>query len=61
MPSVLKQALGTGLAMLYLHDFDPPIVHRDLRSPNILIGANWTPKVGEVLQCLCSSVPPVGI
>lgn len=43
------QALGTALAMVYLHSFDPPIVHRDLRSPNILIGPNWTPKVGDCL------------
>ncbi len=39
------QALDTALAMVYLHSFQPPIVHRDLRSPNILIGADWVAKV----------------
>lgn len=32
--------------MNYLHRRDPPIVHRDLKSPNLLVDKNWTVKVG---------------
>jgi len=33
----LKIALDIASALSYLHNFDPPIIHRDVRSPNILI------------------------
>ena len=32
--------------MNYLHRRAPPIVHRDLKSPNLLVDKNWTVKVG---------------
>jgi serine/threonine protein kinase len=31
--------------MNYLHRSSPPIVHRDLKSPNLLVDKNWTVKV----------------
>ena len=33
--------------MLYLHSFQPPIIHRDLKSPNVLIDENGTCKVAD--------------
>jgi serine/threonine protein kinase len=32
--------------MNYLHKLNPPIVHRDLKSSNVLVDKNWTVKVG---------------
>lgn len=37
----LFQARG----MNYLHHCNPPIVHRDLKSSNLLVDKNWTVKV----------------
>lgn len=31
--------------MNYLHRSSPPVVHRDLKSPNLLVDKNWTVKV----------------
>ena len=32
--------------MNYLHNCSPVIVHRDLKSPNLLVDKNWVVKVG---------------
>ncbi len=32
--------------MLYLHAHSPPIIHRDLKSPNLLVDSAWRVKVG---------------
>jgi len=31
--------------LLALHDHDPPIIHRDLKSPNLLITSDWCLKI----------------
>lgn len=36
-----KQAKGIN----YLHNLNPPILHWDLKSPNLLVDKNWTVKV----------------
>ncbi len=33
--------------MAYLHGHSPPILHRDLKSLNILIDDNWRAKVAD--------------
>ncbi|TYH50660.1 hypothetical protein ES332_D10G221600v1 [Gossypium tomentosum] len=33
--------------MNYLHNCNPPIIHRDLKSSNLLVDKNWTVKVGD--------------
>ncbi|PRW61504.1 Serine threonine- kinase CTR1 [Chlorella sorokiniana] len=41
----LTVALQTALGMLYLHSRSPPLVHRDLKSPNLLLDEGFTVKV----------------
>lgn len=41
----LRMALDVVKGMNYLHRSSPPIVHRDLKSPNLLVDKNWTVKV----------------
>ena len=40
--------LGAAKGMLYLHSREPPIIHRDLKSPNLLVTAHWQVKVSLV-------------
>ncbi|CAI0414272.1 unnamed protein product [Linum tenue] len=43
----LKMALDVAKGMNYLHHRNPPIVHRDLKSSNLLVDKNWNVKVGD--------------
>eukprot|EP01006_Ploeotia_vitrea_P022552 TRINITY_DN54962_c0_g1_i1.p1 TRINITY_DN54962_c0_g1~~TRINITY_DN54962_c0_g1_i1.p1 ORF type:complete len:777 (+),score=416.56 TRINITY_DN54962_c0_g1_i1:39-2333(+) len=43
----LQIAMDIAQAMNYLHKYDPPILHRDLKSLNILIDGNWRAKVAD--------------
>lgn len=38
--------------MNYLHHSSPPIIHRDLKSSNLLVDKNWTVKVHDNLFVL---------
>ena len=46
---ILLQARG----MNYLHNSIPTVVHRDLKSPNLLVDKNWTVKVIMKLYSSC--------
>ncbi|KNA06761.1 hypothetical protein SOVF_177990 isoform A [Spinacia oleracea] len=43
----LRMALDVARGMNYLHRRNPPIVHRDLKSSNLLVDKNWGVKVGD--------------
>ncbi|XP_043711725.1 serine/threonine-protein kinase CTR1-like isoform X2 [Telopea speciosissima] len=43
----LRMALDVAKGINYLHCLNPPIVHWDLKSPNLLVDKNWTVKVGD--------------
>ncbi|KAF8113281.1 hypothetical protein N665_0052s0004 [Sinapis alba] len=44
----LKIALGSGKGLAYLHELaDPPIIHIDIKSNNILLDENLTAKVAD--------------
>ncbi|XP_068634426.1 uncharacterized protein [Aristolochia californica] len=43
----IRMALDVARGMNYLHRRNPPIVHRDLKSSNLLVDRNWTVKVGD--------------
>ncbi|KAL8140347.1 hypothetical protein V2J09_006368 [Rumex salicifolius] len=43
----VHMALDIARGMNYLHCCNPPIVHRDLKSSNLLVDKNWTVKVAD--------------
>ncbi|XP_020101768.1 dual specificity protein kinase shkB isoform X2 [Ananas comosus] len=43
----INMALDVALGMNYLHHCNPPIIHRDLKSSNLLVDKNWTVKVAD--------------
>ena len=42
---VKRVAIGVARGMAYLHSGDPPVLHRDLKSANILLDESYNPKV----------------
>ena len=43
----LQMALGAAAGMCYLHNCSPPIIHRDLKSPNLMVDRYFRVKVGD--------------
>jgi serine/threonine protein kinase len=44
---LLQIAIDVAQGMSYLHHFDPPIVHRDLKTSNLLCTATFTCKISD--------------
>lgn len=44
---VLKFALGAARGLAYLHGQDPPVLHLDLKTANILISSGWDSKLAD--------------
>jgi serine/threonine protein kinase len=43
----INVALDGSRGMQYLHSLDPPLIHRDIKSANILLDENYTGKVAD--------------
>ncbi|VVA35676.1 PREDICTED: probable [Prunus dulcis] len=44
----MKIAVGTAKGLAYLHEgLEPKVVHRDIKSSNILLDRKWNPKVSD--------------
>nr|CCA16403.1 protein kinase putative [Albugo laibachii Nc14] len=65
-PTKLRLAIGIAQGMQYLHNANPPMIHRDLKSPNVLVDESWhakiadfgTLKFSEIVSSLHSSTNP---
>lgn len=44
--------LDAAKGMMYLHSSEPPVIHRDLKSPNLLVDKHWRVKVRAALAHL---------
>ncbi|KAI3836622.1 hypothetical protein MKW92_014970 [Papaver armeniacum] len=50
MPSLSKRvryALQIAKAIEILHSSNPPVIHRDIKSSNVLIDSNWNARLGD--------------
>ncbi|XP_073288516.1 serine/threonine-protein kinase-like protein At3g51990 [Primulina huaijiensis] len=63
----IKLALQTAKAIDTLHSLNPPVIHRDIKSANILIDRNFSARLGDfglALRCVddfkMRSTPPAG-
>ncbi|KAE9036317.1 hypothetical protein PR003_g12611 [Phytophthora rubi] len=45
--SKVEIALDTAEALVYLHSFDPTIIHRDIKSRNVLLNNEWEAKLSD--------------
>lgn len=48
----VKFALEAAMGMFYLHQSNPPILHRDLKSDNLLVTQDWSIKVAG-MESIC--------
>ena len=42
-----RMALEAARGMLYLHSLKPPVLHRDLKSPNLLVDHQFRVKIAD--------------
>ena len=56
----LGLALGAAKGVLYLHTRSPPVLHRDLKAANLLIGAGMTAKVADFNLARLEAAAPSG-
>ncbi|EKX47066.1 hypothetical protein GUITHDRAFT_106982 [Guillardia theta CCMP2712] len=45
--NILSMALQAAKGMLYLHSLRPPVLHRDLKSPNLLVQSDFSIKIAD--------------
>ncbi|MQL93715.1 hypothetical protein Taro_026372 [Colocasia esculenta] len=57
----IKMALNVAMGMNCLHTSTPTIVHRDLKSPNLLVDMDWNVKVWKVVVGLDLQVCDFGL
>ncbi|TMW57075.1 hypothetical protein Poli38472_003000 [Pythium oligandrum] len=43
----VRLALGIAYGIQYLHNSNPPMIHRDLKSPNVLVDDSWHAKIAD--------------
>ncbi|PSS12133.1 Receptor-like serine/threonine-protein kinase [Actinidia chinensis var. chinensis] len=43
----MRIAIGVGKALEYIHSLSPPIIHRDVKSSNILLSENCQPQLSD--------------
>lgn len=46
-PIKVRLALGIAHGLQYLHNANPPMIHRDLKSPNVLVDDSWHAKIAD--------------
>ena len=57
-PRRLRMAIDAATGMHHLHSQVPPIVHRDLKSPNLLVDKDWNVKVSDGMGLLSRCMLP---
>ena len=60
LPLPLKQLLLTDVArgLLYLHTHDPPVVHRDLSTRNVLLTSSLVAKISDLANARIVNLQP---
>lgn len=53
----LNMALDAAKGMHYLHQSNPPVIHRDLKSPNLLVDRHWRVRVRLIDEAVCKDAP----
>ena len=46
-PMKIRLAVGIAQGLQYLHNAVPPMIHRDLKSPNIVVDETWHAKIAD--------------